>query len=711
MIKRAAILVALFILVQSPNDMQSLITTPKRSAILWTVTITAIWLFLWFAPWQTLSVLSMWLKLAVALAIFIVPGFCIYGSIQAKSSGRLNHIVFGFVISHLILAVFGTLGRLLHFPFAYLKHGMMALGLILLLYYAIPRLASFKLPQVGSSIPGNIISALPVILMVTFAALMTIQRVLSDDDLTYLALLTNWQNSAALNFNDVFFGADKFLSIRFWIVSTPFSQAFLSELSGLPGIFLLGGYYEPFLAALALFSVYELARTLGLSHVKATAAVVFQVLCLALLAEYLHPGAPFFRQLSVDKATATFIVIPVFLQSIVWYLSEPIKKNIILVTLTGLSLMLMHPIALVYAVMVAGLITVFGLNQTNLRARIGLLILLVAIMSPQIAIRFVKHEAQAVIPFSPEDTLTSSGIESMISVWGNTKFYGFNPAILAMHIPYADKLPIPAFILQFAWLIFPICGAVFALQRIRHDPLSQYVLACFLLGGLAGIPFTGWLLGSLVSAWMLERTLWLYPFGLGMVFALTALGDMTGLTNRLTQWLRPLHTKTTIDPPHWLLATLTVFCSAMILLTMREQNLPDFTRFTLNAQRYQEFTQIGEFMDSRTVGQTFAVGTDRFNDFIPAITSKIKLISYRPSDTSYPYFYSQAERNQRFQDRQSIFSNNLESADRIALMKKYNIKFLWLKGGEYYMVKNMVSTNPDIFIEHQFEGYYVIEVR
>jgi len=691
--------------------MQSFFATPNRKSMVWAVMLAAIWLFLWFVPWQSLAILSMWFRLGVALIIFIVPGFCIYGLLQDRSSGWLNRFVFGFVISHLILAVFGTLGRLLHFPFAYLKHGMMALGLILLLYYAISRLDSFKLPQLGISIPGNIVSALPLILMVICAALMTIQRVLSDDDLTYLALLTNWQNSSALNFNDVFFGADKFLSIRFWIVSTPFSQAFLSELSGLPGIFLLGGYYELFLAALSIFCIYELAKTLGLSHIKATAAVVLQVVCLALLAEYLHPGAPFFRQLSVDKATATFIVVPVFLQSIVWYLSKPIKKNIVLVILTGLSLMLMHPIALVYAVMVAGLVTVFGLDQTNLRVRIGLLILLVAIMSPQIAIRFVKHEAQAVIPFSPEDTLTSSGIESMISVWGNTRFYGFNPAILAMHIPYADKLPIPAFILQFAWLIFPICGAVFALKHIRRDVLSQYVLACFLLGALAGIPFTGWLLGSLVSAWMLERTLWLYPFGIGMVFALTALGDMTGLTYRIIKWLHPLQSKTTIDPPHWLLATLTVFCSTLILLTMREQNLPDANRFTLNAQRYQEFTQIGEFMDSHTVGQTFAVGTDRFNDYIPSITSKVKLISYRPSDTSYPYFYSQAERNQRFLDQQSIFSRDLTVEERISLIRKYDIQFLWLKGGEYYMVKDLASTYPDIFTEHKFEGYYVIEVR
>ena len=141
---------------------------------------------------------------------------------------------------------------------------------------------------------------------------------------------------------------------------------------------------------------------------------------------------------------------------------------------------------------------------------------------------------------------------------------------------------------------------MFALKHIRHDPLSQYVLACFLLGALAGIPFTGWLLGALVSAWMLERTLWLYPFGIGMIFVLMRLDSMTGFTNYLRQWIQPLRTKTKIDSSHWLLATLTIFSAGILLLVMREQNLPDFGRFTANTERYKEFAKIGAFMDAHT---------------------------------------------------------------------------------------------------------------
>jgi hypothetical protein len=682
-----------------------------RKNFLWIILITSIWCLLWFAPWQPLLSFFMWLQLAVALLIFITPGLCIYGLIQTKPSGWLNYLTFGFVISHLLVAVFGTLGRLIHFSFDVLKHGMMGLSLILLLLYAIPRLDSIRRPRIEISTIGKILSYWPLALMVVLAALMTIQRTVSDDDLSYLAYLTNWQNSQALNFNDVFFGADKLASVRFWLISTPFSQAYLADLSGLPGIFVVGGYYEPFLAVLSLCSIYELARALGMSQRKAMAAVMFQLIFLSLLAEYLHPGAPFFRQLSADKATAAYIFIPVFLQSVIWHLKNPARDKIILVLLTGSSLMLMHPVALVFAIMVAGLITVFGLEPANLRLRLGLLLLLVIIMSPQIAIRFVKHEAQAVIPFAIEDILTSKGIETMITVWDDTNFYGFNPSILGMRIPYAEKIPVSPALLQYAWLIIPLGSAVLALKSIRRDFLSQYVLACFLLGALAGIPFTGWLLGYIVSAWMLERTLWIYPFGIGTVFFLTAIGALTGVTNRLTNWMQSLQTKTKVDPRPWLLSGLTLLAILPLWLVMREQDLPNLSRLNSNKERYTEFTLIGNFLDERIRDIAFAASTDELNDYIPAISAKAKAISYRPSDPSYPYFYTPAERHQRLLDRQSILSRETTIAERIALMQKYDIRFLWVKSGEYYLVKNMVAEFPAMFTEHKIGGYYLIEVH
>jgi hypothetical protein len=295
----------------------------------------------------------------------------------------------------------------------------------------------------------------------------------------------------------------------------------------------------------------------------------------------------------------------------------------------------------------------------------------------------------------------------VVSVWGHTKFYGYNPDILAMHILYAETIPA----LPFIWVILPVLAAGLALKQIRHDYVSQYVFASFLLGALAWFPLTGWILGSIVSAWMLERTPWIYPYGIGMTFALTQCSDMIGLTTHLTNWLRPLQTRTKIDSAHWLLATLTVFSAALLFVFMREENLPNWDRFASNNKRYTEFSQIGALMDSVPSNQTFAVGTDRLNDFIPTISAKAKLISFRPSDTSYPYFYSPEERNQRLVDRQAIFSRAVPIENRIALIHKYHIQFLWLKEGEYYTVKDLISDFPNNFIPHHIGAYYVIEVQ
>jgi len=585
----------------------------------------------------------------------------------------------------------------------------MAFSLLLLLLYAIPRLSQMRMPRLEASTIRNVLSAWPMVVIIVLTVLISIQRVLSDDDLTYLSYLINWQKAASLNFNDVFFGVDKLASVRFWIVSTPFSQAFLSDISGLPGIFLLGGYYEPFLVVLSIFCIYELARTLGLSRQMAMGSILFQIAFLALLSDYLHPGAPFFHQLSVDKATANFIILPVFLQSVIWFLNEPIKKNTLLILLTGLSLMAMHPVVLVFGVMVAGLIALFGLNRSNLQKRLLLFALMVLIMIPQVAIRFVPHEAQGVIPYSIEDILASNGLGSLISVWGNTFFYGFNPSILAMKIPYANNAPVPEFFLKWGWTILPLMAALFTIRRVKKDFLAQYVLACFLLVALAGIPLTGWLLGYLVSAWMLERTTWLYPYGIGLAFLLMAIGDSIGLRDRLTLWTKTFRMKVNLSL--WLLTITEIFSIAIILLVMREQNLPDLNRFRLNSERYREFAEVGQFMDRRASHPSYAVGTDELNDFIPAISSKVKVISYRPSDPSYPYFFTQEERRQRLLDRQAIFSRDIPLEDRLSLIEKYDIQFLWLREGEYYMVRRLVSTFPASFFVQKIGRYYVLEVH
>ncbi|HSO12389.1 MAG TPA: hypothetical protein VLT51_08435, partial [Anaerolineales bacterium] len=440
---------------------------------------------------------------------------------------------------------------------------------------------SFRLKETNQTLP-----VLLLFLVSAVVCLVVIQRVLGDDDLTYLAYVTNLQNSTGLSFKDIIFGVPELVHPRFWIMSAPFAQALLADISKVPGILLLGGYYEPFLVILAVLSWYELARTLTFSPRAASASSILQLAFLLLLSEYLHPGAPFFKQLNTDKATAAFIMVPVFFQSLIRILKQPTKSNWIIFLLTGLSLTFMHPVILAYSVFIGSVLILFNWKSVSMSNKILAAIILLVILLPQIALRFANTPAQAKIPYTSQDVLDQRGIENMTKRWGDTLFYGFNPAILDMKVPYADSIPISLPILTRGWLVFPILASLFALGQAGKNTVAQFVLACFLLSTLAWLPFTGWVIGYFLSAYMLERAVWLFPFGLSLVYTALVIRDHVKIK-------RPL-----ISPNQLLLMT-TTFVIGLFFLYMHENSLPDLGKFTAKTQRYKGLASAGQELDRR----------------------------------------------------------------------------------------------------------------
>lgn len=671
--------------------------------------LTFVWSFLWFWPWQLALQDFIWLRLGIALAIFILPGLSVYGLLNNRQGHWIDHLTFGFVISHLILALMGTTGRLAQVSFGLIKDLMMVLGIVLLLLYLLPIVSRGISIQVNRTSLKHIASASPLILIAVLTSLIVIQRVLSDDDLTYLAYLTNWQHSTNLDFKDLMFGADQPVQPRFWLVSTPFAQAFLAEISRLPGILILGGYYEPFLVFLSMLCWYRLARTLHLSHQAAGISVILQVLFLLLLSQYLHPGASFFNQLSVDKATATFILAAVFVQSEIWLLRKPTKNNIILCLSTGLSLTFMHPITLAYSVFIGGLIVILNINRSNFRARLFPALILIAILIPQVALRFIPAGGGENIPYHVEEVPNQPGIENMISRWDDTPFYGFNPDILAMTIPYGSKIPLLGHLLTWGWLIIPVSAMAFSVQQLRQNNLAQYIFSSFLLCALAGLPLTGWILGYFLSAWMLERATWLFPYGVSAVFFLLAIRDKTVVGHHMNSMLVKLERKTTFSG--WPMLLTTVFSLALMLLFMQEQGLPNLSVFESKSQRYQDLARAGQFLDDQIPVQAVVIGSDDLNDLIPGISWKAKIITFRTSSPANMPFYPLDIINERISDRKMILSRSATPEVRLSLLKKYNVHFLLLRRSDYSLFKNLTSTYPSLFETTEIGRYIILKFQ
>ena len=353
----------------------------KRKIYLYIFLFSLGWFFLWLFPWQAWLSAFIWLKVGISLTIFIFPGAFLYQLLSNDYQGWWNTIPFGFVISHFLIAMLGTIGRFVHIPFSAIKHSFLFLGFILSLLYLLPSLHKVSRPARSHFFSlRKILMRWPLIIIMALAIAMSIQRVITSDDLTYLALLTKFQHSTSLDFNDIFLGSANTISPRFWIVSAPFSQAFLADFSQLHGAFWIGGFYEPFLIVLSFLSLYALARYLNLSERAAIAAIAFQIVFLALLSNYLSPGSPFFTQLSVDKATASFIMSPLFIYSAIQLLEHSNLKTFILCLIVGLSLSLMHAVSLAFSVIVVGFIGLFRFTPSTVKRYLPLLAIILILL-------------------------------------------------------------------------------------------------------------------------------------------------------------------------------------------------------------------------------------------------------------------------------------------------------------------------------------------
>ena len=671
-------------------------TQPKKIIEAGFIVLT--WFFLWYGPWQVYFQSYTWFKMGIGLLLFIIPGASLYGLLASSSNITLNHLVFGFVFSHLMIALLGTWARIIHWSFASVEFLFVLTGLFFTLRFLL------QIPHDGIKIKirsikfEQVLPILMLFLVASIASLVVLQRTIGDDDLTYLAYLTNWQNSAHLNFQDVFFGELGIVHPRFWIMSAPFAQALLADITKMPGILLLSGYYEAFLVILAIASWYKLARRLSLSSHAASASSILQLVFLLFLSDYFHPGAPFFTQLSADKATAAFIIAPVFFQSLVQFLKEATKNNWAIFLFTGLSLTFMHPVILAYSVFIAGVLILLNGRKKGLQRQALAIIVLIVILLPQASLRFVDASSQAQIPYTSQDIFNEGGVENMVTKWGNTSFYGFNPAILDMNVPYAGNVPMAEAILRRGWLIFPILASGLALKQAKKNLAAQFLLASFLLGFLAWLPFTGWIIGYFLSAYMLERALWLYPFGLSLVYSRVVIREQINI-------------KKTFISPNALLIIVTTIALSIFALYMQENNLPSIEEFTMKTQRYQGLARAGQELDRRISDQAFVVGSQRFNDLIPGLSSKAKIVTFRISDKSNMAYFSDLEREERILDTQNIFLKSLSPADKMSIIEKYDIRFLFLHRLDLRLFEDFVDSYSDRVEIVEVGGVILIQIN
>jgi hypothetical protein len=336
-------------------------------------------------------------------------------------------------------------------------------------------------------------------------------------------------------------------------------------------------------------------------------------------------------------------------------------------------------------------------------------IVILVTLLPQIILRFVGMRVDENVPYSLDVILSQNGIENMITLWGDTQFYGFNPHVLEMTLPYSSRFPRLVPILKWAWLAMPLGALFFAFRKLKQSDTARYIFSAFVLCALAGTPFTGWVIGYFLSAWALERAVWLFPFGLSAVFLLSFLREETSFGQRIHNWMKVLETK--IKVSNLPLIIITVVTSMVLLLFMREKGLPDLEKFEAKMRRFSDIAQTGRYLDAHIQEQAFVQGSDVLNDLIPGVSAKAKVVTFRTADFFSMSLFPVAEIEQRIADRRTIFSETALPETKLELLRKYDVQFIVLTGADRDLFADLLATYPSLMKMEKVNRYFVIEIK
>lgn len=465
-------------------------------------------LFAWL-PWQTALAGSALGRTLVALLLFCVPGFCLHALLDEERELDLAlRLPAGLCLSVGVTGLLGFFGCVAGLPSGFVSGGLLVTGLLALVLLAL---------RGGLAVPARAprdterlidLAALGAALLLT--AWLCVAPSLGSDDLTHVARVAAFQQRPQLGFGGIAFGGDNVIAPRYWLAFWPLVEAVLSTLADVQPLELTTNHLGGLLGFVGGLAVFNLARTLGLSRRLAVLAVLAQTTGLLLTALRDQPGLLFFNRVAEDKFFAFFVLAPIVLQIVVSYLERPARRTVARVVLAWLALLFSHPTSLGMVALVVGGFCALELLFGARREAALVLAVIVPLTGAAAVVRFVPHVYHQRVFFdvetASEEKEVTAGRKRRVAQIPGTRFYGIGPAAVGT-----------------TGRVLGVAVLGLALLRVRRQRTARYVAAALGVVAAAVFPYTGWILGSLLTPFHLWRILCLVPFGIGTAFVL-ALG-------------------------------------------------------------------------------------------------------------------------------------------------------------------------------------------
>lgn len=647
------------------------------------------WFFLiffsiYFLNWQVflgfdqsiieIQILFDLLRTGLGLLLFTIPGIIIFRSVYQDS--RLGSAIsIGFSFSFLIVDILGLIARAGHLSFDFVRYGFTIIaGISGLIYFGCLSSEAGSDKNVGKE--NELVWALFLLVPIVCSALVALKPTFSlnnGDDLTYLAYLTRWQHSDGMAFQEMFYGTQYREPARFLFSLIPMGWAIIAELSGLHGILLLDGYLQFFLPIISIIGLYELARNLKFSVKTSSISVLIHILSFMILFDpNFQPGNIFFTLLDQDKAVAAFLIVPAFFLVTIRYMKNHSMMNLLLFLLVGISLSLAHPIILTYALIIIGVWCVLELYpKMKYKELIAVLCLAIILLLPHLYSMIIDRTIESVRPYSLEEAETYDYFHEIATVIEGTPFYGFNPNMFKIRKIMGIEVFQLNFFLRWILLLFAIPMTIFGVMNFRKSLSARFILGNMFLLAMAGIPYTGWLLGYIVTPRMLWRVPWLYPFGIGIVFV---------FHQTLSIFTRYKDNKSFVQFFRSDKHSLFLLCglSLITIILVIPSWFKTFKSYRIELSEIKQLLTVGELLEQSILEDSIGVAPEPYNSVLPGLVSHWNVISYRGgAPISVNYFLTANEKLIRKRAINDLFSADVSSQRKLKLLRQYKVDYIF----------------------------------
>lgn len=613
------------------------------------LTGAAFWLFLALFPWQGWAEGFAIPRFAAGVFIYLLPGALTFLLLSENRNLSLRTILGGLITALFATGLLGAIVRIFHLDFTFIRWTFALWGAVVIwVFYFRPVPIIVKFEKL--SWEEGILLAVAAGAAFYFASLAR-PPLIHDDAFTYNALLYYYQHAPAVDFS---FPAalNNLKTPRFWLAFWPLAEAMISAFSGVDGLFVTGVYLPPLLAVMSFIGIYVLARTLGIPRALGGAAILAQGFALMRLTLSSQAGKLFFQRLTEDKVAAAFVISLALVMLALEYLEKPNARKLLLVWIAACAMAFTHPVQLGMISIIVGVYCLLSMFRAEARMKYLLLIgVLASVAVVPYLFRFGGGENAQTLSFTLGEVEENDEFfrlrRNRVEIIEGTQFYGLSP-YLTQGLPYRVGA-----LSAFACLFF-----------FWRNRAARYVLASFIVLGLAVLPYTGWLIGMFTTPYQLWRLTWLTP--LGIAFAV-----LIGIGIEILQRFKPLAAQRRwLHPLIQGLVFLVLIAAIAYVrpwasgnLYTGNVNIPDFYNNYINAAKAMNELDIEGV--PIIIGAPDAVT----HSIIPSLTMKYAPLVFRVESGG---------NNTRIW--RTLTGEDIPPDTRLERLREYNVEYLLVKG-------------------------------